>query len=331
MTSVNCFWCGGAALSLVAAAPAAYAEPVPGSAMWSTLRTAPVADCVSTGAAERGLFWNGKRYTLQSVVTGTGAHKVFFDPKGQPVTDPVLGTKLARAVWVYDHIVADPTERSGNGGELRLRALLNASHSMALYLTSQDLMARVFVRAVAAVVTDGASLAGTAGGLTKGLLRSNLANLHRLRMAESEIGLQDALSGYKRLQWATRRMSPDTINVIRALNAFDIYARAYVFEVGYGPLLSALLPKTGRELVVKAVNSAGGELLATIAPGSDEVLTWAEVNRTRVLIEEATATIPGMRAQAQALAGAIRYIVAAKAAVEQQANEAVRACAGAAE
>jgi hypothetical protein len=297
-------------------------EPAAGGAVGDA------AACGQLGPAERGLDWRGSRYAFHRT-TGGSDRGVFVDKTGRVVTDPVLVLKLARAVWVYDHVVADPTERGGKGGELTVRALLDASRSMNLYLTSQDLLARVFVRSVAAVVTNGASLTGSAGGLTWRVLRSNLANLHKFRVIESETALKDAQLAYQRLQGLTRRMSPETIDVDRAQPAFDLYSRAYVLEVGYGPLLSALLPKSGRELVVKAVNSAGQELLATVAPYSDAVLTWQDINRARAQIEELTATIPQMRTHMDALAGAVRYLKASKDAIAKIALEAGMGCSNA--
>jgi hypothetical protein len=260
-------------------------------------------------------------------VTGaSGKRRLVFDAQGQAVSDITLTLKFAQALWVYEHVVADPSERGGLGGATRVRPHLNTLRDSRLYGASQDLLARALVQAAGALATGGTSVLTSAPGLSMRLVRSNLANLYQVRLEEAGFGLEESLRHYERVQGLTRGLTPQAIDVAKAVSAFDPYARAYTYELGYGALLAVLLPKSNRDLVVNAVNSVTSEVLAVLAPATDDLATWDDIYKVSRAIREALAPVAGMPQQAAVHAAGIRMIQAAKDLIKASGSGAAAGC-----
>jgi hypothetical protein len=126
-----------------------------------------------------------------------------------------------------------------------------------MYVVTQESLARVFVEALAAYVTGGASALSASARIPAQTLRSQLATPKVLLATIAMFQLDEALLRYDRIQHLTNRMSLAGIDVNNAEGAFAAYLQAYVLEQSGAALANALMPKSGIDLIGSALEAVG--------------------------------------------------------------------------
>jgi len=137
--------------------------------------------------------------------------------------------------------------------------------------------------------------------------------------------LEGALERYQRIQALAPTISPQAIDADAADAIFDLYIQAYVLELGYRTLLTALMPKTGTELVTAALKSIGNEVVATV-PLSGQLQTLTQVYKLEKQMNELSASLQAFQPFTEALTAALRTVDEANKTIALSANAAVNGC-----
>jgi hypothetical protein len=216
--------------------------------------------CDKGAEAGYAILLQGHLYKVRlSGSAGPDQTPYFFDEKGTQVTDVLLLTQLAAALWTRDNVIASPDARNGS---LRVSDILGTSKALQTYTTVQDVVSRAMVEAVEAGFTGGGSLAKAVPNVTLGALKSQLTNAPKtLLVLTAQHGLEASLAAYKQMEAVPLPPQDATaLNATELARLRDLYVQARSLELPYEALAAKLMPTSGSELTQQALKSALGEL-----------------------------------------------------------------------
>ena len=216
--------------------------------------------CDQASDAGYAILLQGHLYKVRlASPAGPDQKLYFFDEKGTQVTDMLLLTQLAAAVWTHDNVIASLDARNGSR---RVSGILGTSKALQTYTTVQDVVSRAMVEAVQAGLTGGASLAKAVPNVTLSALKAQLTSAPKtLLTLVAQHGLEASLAAYKQMEAVPLPPQDAT-----ALNATDLarirglYIQARSVELPYEALAAKLMPKSGSDLTEQALKSALGEV-----------------------------------------------------------------------
>jgi len=251
------------------------------------------------GALDLGysVLLKGRLYKVKGQgASGTDQVHVFFDDKGNPVTDSSLLQPLAGAAWTRENIVASSSLRSEIATKkIALPGMIGTSRALQGYQAVQDVLARGMAEAVEAAVTGGASLSTVVPNLTGGVIRSQLMNAPKMLLTvAAQIGLQKSLDMYKQLE----TILPPADSVALDANNLDqvrlLYTQAQGLDLPNEALASALMPKSANNLTTQALQSVAGQLLPGL-PASNAAVTLNDLWKLQTSLAQAGGTLPALQ------------------------------------
>ncbi len=312
---------GALAAKLPPVAPTAPAPPPPAP---------PAVKSVCDTAADAGyaVLLQGHLYKVKLAgQVGPDQKPYFFDEKGAQVTDTLLLTQLAAAVWTHDNVIASMDARNGS---TRVSGILGTSKAMQTYTTVQDVISRAMVEAVEAGFTGGASLTKAVSNVTLGVLKAQLTNAPKtLLTLAAQHGLEASLAAYKQME--ALPLPPQDATALNATDLArlrDLYVHARSLELPYEALAAKLMPQTGGELTEQALKGALGELTGgpvfSGAPAS--AVTLQSLLSLQTGLANLSKSLPALQTYSQDLNLATNLTAANSATISKWASGAAEKC-----
>jgi hypothetical protein len=249
----------------------------------------------------------------------------FFNENGTQVTDSLLLTQLATAVWTHDNVIASADARNGSG---RVSAILGTSKTLQNYRNVQDVLARGMVEALEAAVTDGASLSKAVPNLTKGVFFNQVKSAPKIVfVVAAQRGLEASLTAYKQMEAvplppidATVLSAPDLVR-IKAL-----YLQARTLELPYEALASKLMPTSTSQLTNQALASALSELIPSVGLNSTEQVTLNNLLDFQKSVANLSGSVPALQVYSENLKLALNLADANNSQISRTAANAANSC-----
>jgi hypothetical protein len=257
--------------------------------------------CSQAADAGYSILLQGHLYKVK-LAGGSGPDQrpYFFDEKGTQVTDSLLLTQLAAAVWTHDNVIASADARNGSS---RVSAILGTSKALQNYSNVQDVLARGMVEALEAAVTDGASLSKAVPNLTKGIFFNQLQSAPKtVFVVTAQRGLEATLSAYKQIEAVP--LPPTDATVLNApdlLRIKALYLQARTLELPYEALASKLMPTTASQLTNQAFASAISELIPSAGLTSTDQVTLNDLLTFQKSVANLSGSLPALQAYSQGL------------------------------
>jgi hypothetical protein len=291
----------GALTASVAPSNSAPGNPAPASPAPST---SPVnSACAQAADAGYAVLLQGHLYKVKlASAAGPDQKLYFFDEKGTQVTETLLLTQLAAAVWTHDNVIASPDARNGS---MRVSGILGTSKALQTYTAVQDVVSRAMVEAVEAGFTGGASLAKAVPNVTLGALKAQLTNAPKtLLTLAAQHGLEASLAAYKQMDAVP--VPPQDATALNATDLSrlrDLYVQARSLELPYEALAAKLMPTSGSDLTEQALKSALGELTGgpLFSGAATSVVTLQNLLALQTGIANLAKSLPALQAYSQDL------------------------------
>jgi hypothetical protein len=291
----------------------------------SPVSKSPCAEATDLGYS---ILLKGRLYKVKGQgASGTDQVHVFFDEKGNPVTDSSLLQLLAGAAWTRENIVASSSIRSEIATKkIALPGMIGTSQTLQGYQAVQDVLARAMAEAVEAAVTGGASLTTFVPNLTGGVMRSQLTNAPKMLLTlAAQTGLRRSLDTYSQLE----TILPPADSVALDANNLEqlrlLYTKAQGLDLPNEALASALMPKSANVLTKQALQSAVGQLLPGL-PASNAAVTLNDLWKFQTSLAQAGGTLPALQKYEENLNLVIHLLEANDRKIAAWATQAARAC-----
>jgi hypothetical protein len=314
------------ALAVKVAPVASPATPPPPAPIVAPVKS--VCDLASD--AGYAILLQGHLYKVRLSGPAAGPdHKLFFfDEKGAQVTDTLLLTQLAAAVWTHDNVISSAGD--ARSGSTRVSGILGTSKALQTYAAVQDVIARAMVEAVEAGFTGGASLTKAVPNVTLGALKAQITNAPKtLLTLAAKHGLEASLAAYKQMEAVP--LPPEDATALNATDLArlrDLYIQARSLELPYEALAAKLMPTSGSELTEQALKSALGELtggpLFSGAPTS--AVTLQNLLNLQKGVANLAKSLPALQAYSQDLNLATNLTAANSETISKWASAAAQKC-----
>lgn len=292
--------------------------------------TTPPVKSVCDQAADAGyaILLQGHLYKVKlSGPAGPAQQPYFFDEKGTQVTDTLLLTQLAAAVWTHDNVIASQDARNGS---TRVSGILGTSKALQTYTAVQDVVARAMVEAVEAGFTGGASLTKAVPNVTLGALKAQLMNAPKtLLTLAAQHGLERSLALYKQVEAVPLPPQDATaLNATDLARIRDLYVQAWSLELPYEALAAKLMPVSASELTEQALKSALGELTGgpLFSGAATSAVTLQNLLDLQKGIANLAKSLPALQAYAQDLNLATNLTAANSGTISKWASAAGQKC-----
>jgi len=281
---------------------------------------ANISDCPGLQKSLHSLVLNEEVYEVGKV---HGTTPFFLKNGSMPVREPGLARDLAKAAWAYENVIKSPSSLQGKSN---VSMYLNTYKGIRRWEITQDILARAFVEATVAGITGGASLGKTIPGLTWGVVRDQFVfNLEFYLGLTARRGLERALAHYQQIEKLSSRSSGSKIDVKIAGQIYDLYQEAHTLELAFGRLLVSLMPKTGLDLVKRALDSVRNQLLQGLPIKNDPLTVGDAFNLLHLIAQEMNA-YPPLREFSEKWSLSKRLVRANAQTISSWSDQAIKGC-----
>jgi hypothetical protein len=250
--------------------------------------------CASLLDKKYSVALSGRSYRAMAIPPGTIRQARLFFNDGQPNREATTSAELAEAAFAYETVILSPGARSASQ---RVRGHIETYDAMKQYEVAQSALARASVAAVLATVSGG-SLAVKAIGVTGRIVKEQILSPKMILGATARLALEEAARRYEEVESVLASTRTAEVEAGVGKRTGQTYRVGRSLELMYSPLLSALNPKTGRELIDQALTSAGDEALKALPLGTEEGATLEFIWKLNKLVMETLSREPAFGAYA---------------------------------